>query len=289
MTVSSNSSTEIFSDAARFVHLQRVAKVFAASELVPQQFRGEEGSPGHANTIIALNMSTRLGADPMAVLQNLYVVHGKPGWSSQFVIACVNTCGRFEPLRFTLTGTGDDHTCIAWTRERGSEERLESPPVSIAMAKKEGWYGKNGSKWQTMPELMLRYRAATFFGRLYCPEIMMGMRTIEEVVDIDSTIEDASPRGLAAEVIATAKIAESPAIVTVEAPTPTAGRNDPQRRRRLQQFRLTPLPPRQPRPLRRRASRPNTCPPQIRSTSRRVIKSYWPTTSSGNANPHSTR
>jgi hypothetical protein len=54
----------------------------------------------------------------------------------------------------------------------------------MKMAKAEGWVSKNGSKWQTMPELMIRYRAAAFFGRLYAPEIMMGMQTMEEVIDV---------------------------------------------------------------------------------------------------------
>jgi hypothetical protein len=31
---------------------------------------------------------------------------------------------------------------------------------------------------------MMRYRAAAFFGRLYAPEITMGMHSVEEVVDI---------------------------------------------------------------------------------------------------------
>ena len=52
------------------------------------------------------------------------------------------------------------------------------------MAKAEGWLTKTGSKWQTMPELMLKYRAAAFFGRLYAPEVLMGMQTAEEVIDI---------------------------------------------------------------------------------------------------------
>lgn len=174
---------------SQFEHVQRVAKMFTQSELVPTQFRG---ATGLANTVIALNMANRLGADPMAVMQSLYIVHGKPAWSSQFIISCINSCGRFEPLRFALSGTGDARQCVAWTRQRGSDEKLEGPAVSIDMAKKEGWHGKNGSKWQTMPELMLRYRAATFFGRLYCPEITLGMKSMEEVVEIDATVDDAS-------------------------------------------------------------------------------------------------
>ncbi len=161
-----------------FELIQRIAGMFAKSDLVPANFKGNL-----ANCVIGLEMAQRLGASPLAVLQNIYIVHGKPGWSAQFIIAAVNSTGKFSPLRFAVDGEDDAKTCIAWAIEKETGERLEGPPVSIDMAKKEGWYNKNGSKWQTMPELMLRYRAATFFGRLYAPEILMGMQTMEELTD----------------------------------------------------------------------------------------------------------
>lgn len=66
------------------------------------------------------------------------------------------------------------------------------------MAKKEGWVSKTGSKWLTMPELMIRYRAAAFWGRLYASDMLLGMYSQEEVVDIepvkvtatDTTLDD---------------------------------------------------------------------------------------------------
>ncbi|MEG2268721.1 MAG: recombinase RecT, partial [Acinetobacter sp.] len=60
---------------------------------------------------------------------------------------------------------------------------VESSKISMEMAVKEGWYTKNGSKWKTMPEQMLRYRAASFFGRVYAPELLMGLRSVEEEQD----------------------------------------------------------------------------------------------------------
>jgi len=55
----------------------------------------------------------------------------------------------------------------------------------MAMAEAEGWSTKPGSKWKTMPELMLRYRAAAFFARIYAPDITLGMQTSEESMDIE--------------------------------------------------------------------------------------------------------
>lgn len=168
-----------FGDSASFEHAQRVAKMLSSSNLIPKEYQGNL-----QNTLIALEMANRIGASPLMVMQNLYIVHGKPSWSSSFIIAAINSCKRFSPLRFEVTGEGEQRGCVAWAYDLNTSDKLEGPRVSMEMAKKEGWLGKAGSKWQTMPELMLRYRAAAFFGRLYAPEILMGMHTVEETSDV---------------------------------------------------------------------------------------------------------
>ena len=205
---------------------QRIAKMLSSSTLVPEQYRAtiqkkagkdeygnqqwrEEPNPnGLSNCVIALNMSNRMGADPLMVMQNLYLVNGRPSWSSQFIMAGINSSGRFSALRFDLKELGEkeveytetvwenrkpkkitktvkinDISCVAWAIERETGERLESSKITIEMAVKEGWYTKEGSKWQTMSEQMLRYRAASFFGRVYAPELLMGLRSAEEEQD----------------------------------------------------------------------------------------------------------
>ena len=171
-----------FDSMAGFEALQRMAKLFNASSIVPTTFQGQNNL---GNAAIALDMANRMGANPLMVMQNLYIVHGRPAWSAQFLIATLNQCGRFSSIRYEFQGEEgrDDWGCRAVTTELATGEKLSSPLVTIALAKKEGWYGKNGSKWQTMPELMLRYRAASWFVRAYAPEIAMGLKTMDEVVD----------------------------------------------------------------------------------------------------------
>jgi hypothetical protein len=175
-------TTSGFANSNAFDLLQRQAKMLAATTLVPKEYQGNV-----ANCGIVIEMANRIGMSPFMAAQNLYIVHGKPSWSSQFVIAAVNSTGKFSPLRFEMSGEGDKTSCVAWAIDMQNGDRLESPPVSMAMAKSEGWSTKAGSKWLTMPQLMLRYRAATFFGRLYAPEILMGMHTTDENDDIGST------------------------------------------------------------------------------------------------------
>ena len=160
--------------------IQRTAKLFASSNIVPTQFQNNL-----PNCVIAVDMALRMGANPLMVCQNLYVVHGRPAWSAQFLIATINQSGRFSAIRYEFQGKQDtdEWGCKAVATELATKEKLEGPLITIGLAKKEGWYGKNGSKWQTMPELMLRYRAASWFVRAYAPEIAMGLQTAEEVKD----------------------------------------------------------------------------------------------------------
>jgi hypothetical protein len=166
-----------------FEHAQRVAKMLSMSQLVPKNYQNNI-----QNTMIALEIANRIGASPLMVMQHLYIIDGRPSWSSTFIIASINSSNRYEPLKFDLKGAGDDLTCVAWTYEKGGEKRIESPLVSMKMAKAEGWLDRHGSKWKTMPELMIRYRAASFFGKLFTPEILMGMQSVEEVIDVASSI-----------------------------------------------------------------------------------------------------
>ncbi len=173
-----------------FELVQRKAMMLSKSNLAPKDFQGNVG-----NCVIALEMADRLGANVMAVMQNIYIVHGKPSWSSQFIIAAVNSTKSFSPIRYEVSGEGKSLRCVAWAIEKATGERLEGPAITMDMAEKEGWVKKAGSKWQTMPELMIRYRAATLFGRLYAPEILMGMQTEDEVTDV-------GPAGPSAEEVA---------------------------------------------------------------------------------------
>ncbi|MGP5441850.1 recombinase RecT [Pseudomonas helleri] len=241
-----------------FDQLQRVAKALCASTLVPAQYRaftevktygkvtGHNPNPaGLPNCVVALNMAMRMGADPLMVMQNLYVIEGRPSWSSQFIIAAINSCGRFSPLRFEISEPDKEETvefkavvwkndkkteekrstkvqhrtCRAWVIEKETGERLDGPTVSMQMAIDEGWLTKNGSKWQTMPEIMLRYRAASLFGRLYAPELLMGLQTQEEAQDfIDATPDGAGNYAVDVNDLRN-KEPEAPAIIDDDAET----------------------------------------------------------------------
>ena len=174
-----NAPTEVsFGNTQQFDHAQRVAKMLSSSNLIPKDYQGNI-----ANTMIALEMANRVGCGPLMVMQNLYIVHGKPSWSGSFTIAAINSCGRFTPLRFEMSGQGMLLSCRAYANDKKTGEKIVGTLVTMEMAKAEGWIDKAGSKWKTMPEQMIQYRAGAFFGRVYAPDILMGMPTDDEVED----------------------------------------------------------------------------------------------------------
>lgn len=226
-----------FFDPVQFETMQRVCKLFSNSELVPDMYRATDKSneaKAMANCMIAIEMAQRIGASPLMIMQNMNIIYGRPSWASKFLIATVNTCGRFNPLQFRFTNLGkvgkmtiteyekkwvagangskgyyksepkqvefngieiDNLQCVAYTTAKGSTDILESSPVDIKLAVNERWFTKDGSKWPTMPRQMLMYRAASFWTNAYAPELSMGMKTTEELQDIlDVEYEDVSEK-----------------------------------------------------------------------------------------------
>ena len=160
--------------------LNKLANMFAGSQIVPEMYQQNP-----ANCFVACEMANRMGVSPMIVMQNLYVVKGKPAWSGQACIALINGTHLFSPLRFVFVGERDtdSYGCYVTCERRSDGEKLEGSVITIGMANAEGWIQKNGSKWKTMPEQMLQYRAASFFARVHCPHALMGLQTVEEVND----------------------------------------------------------------------------------------------------------
>lgn len=203
--------TEVFSNMQAFTDAQRICRALTQSGIVPTSYQGDQNIP---NAMVALEMANRIGISPISVMQNLHIIEGRPSWSSNFIISMLNSSGKFTPLRFRYEETDGEEvsritkkwnkrlnqydeitetefiqglSCVAYATDKNTGEIIEGPEVSVKMAFLEGWLSKNGSKWRTMPKLMLAYRAAAFFGRLYAPELLLGIHSDDEISDIGPT------------------------------------------------------------------------------------------------------
>jgi len=179
LTTTSNKS--VYSSIQSFESAQRIAASLADSALVPNAYRGQAGLP---NCIVAIEIANRMGMSPFQVMQNLNVIHGRPSWSSQFIIGLIQGCSRFEG--FTYNETADSCQCFAALKTTG--EQVSGPKITLDMAKREGW--TKNTKWSTMPQTMLRYRAASAFGRFHIPDLILGIQSVEEneVIDAEVTV-----------------------------------------------------------------------------------------------------
>ena len=179
-TTNPEGNSSIYQSTESFEFAQRQAKSLCESDLVPTSYQGQKGL---SNCLVALEMSKRMNLSPLTVMQNLNVIHGKPSWSSQFITSNILGCGRFKNFDYVVTGK-DDSLAVQCQAIRLEDNKLvKGTAVSMKMAQKEGWTRKN-TKYQSMPELMLKNRAATFFGRQYIPDLLLGVQTSEEVIDI---------------------------------------------------------------------------------------------------------
>lgn len=158
----------------------QAAKYLSIGDIVPAPYKNKP-----ENCIIAIDIANNTGLSPLTVMQNLFIVQGRPAWSGQTCIGLVNRSGRFsKPLEFVFVGEEGDDSFGCYAQTTNLEGKLVvGTPVTIKMAKDEGWYGKSGSKWKTMPIQMLQYRAGAFFARVHCPDVLLGLPMVEEVKD----------------------------------------------------------------------------------------------------------
>ena len=186
ITVSQPTTTTLnmFANQDSFNTGYRMAQILSASTIVPKTFQGNIG-----NTMIAIDIAQRLHTNPLMIMQNVYIVYGMPSFSAKFLIACINASGLFAtPLRYEFVGEEGKDTwgCYAYVIDKQGE-LLKGSTITIDVAKKKGWYQKDGSNWKVEPEQMLRYRAATRFQTAYCPEITCGLAVKEDIEDGEYT------------------------------------------------------------------------------------------------------
>lgn len=183
ISIPQNTAVNVWQDKDAFDQAARVANMLSKSKIVPEAYQNRP-----EDCFIAVELAARMNTSPVFIMQNLYVVKGKPSWAGQACMAMITACGKFKSVRHVYTGTKgtDTRGCYVEAVRIADGEIIQGTEVTIKMAKDEGWM--SNSKWKNMPEQMLGYRAASFFARMYCPEAMMGLQTTEEIYDASPVV-----------------------------------------------------------------------------------------------------
>ena len=171
----------VWTDKKQFDQLLRAANMLSQTSIIPATYQGKP-----QDCFVALEMATRMGVSPLVVMQNMYVVKGKPAWAGQACTMFINSCGKFTQVKHVYTGEKgtDSRGCYVTATRISDGIQVNGVEVTLAMAKAEGWTAN--TKWRTMPELMLAYRASAFFARVHCPEALMGVQLADEIYDADA-------------------------------------------------------------------------------------------------------
>lgn len=158
----------------------KMAERLSHSTIIPESFRNKP-----ENVIVAIGLAQKMNLDPFTIMQNLNIIKGKTAWSGSFCRTLIERSGKYTGLKLIFTGEKgtDSYGCYMQATDKETGELIKGPEVTIKMARAEGW--TKNTKWNTMPELMLSYRATAFFARVYTPESLNGVQTTEEIEDIN--------------------------------------------------------------------------------------------------------
>jgi len=213
----------------------RAAELIAKSDMIPKHFQGKP-----ANVLLVIEHAARVGLAPMMMLQECYVVHGNLSHSGKLVKAMIDASGLYSSTSYVIeTRDGKAYCRLQAVRARDGVI-VDGPVVDVEALKR-----RHKNKWDEIPDMMMRYRAAAYFMRSECPGVGLGLLTEDESEEI---VQDAPRETRRAQLLApipqalpaaTTQRAEpapvvdvspvsEPAAARVEAPAPVAKAREPE-------------------------------------------------------------
>ncbi|SFB68908.1 RecT family protein [Cupriavidus sp. OV038] len=191
-------------DAATIEAISRVAEIMAAGKAtVPRHLQGNRGD------CFAVTMqSMQWGMNPFAVAQKTHLVNGTLGYEAQLVNAIITArapvtgrinyewfgewdriAGRFKEV--PAKNNPDEKRIVRdWSieEEKGLGVRVwatfrgESDPRELRLLLSQAGV-RNSPLWGQDPKQQLSYLAVKRWSRLYCPDVILGVYTPDELED----------------------------------------------------------------------------------------------------------
>lgn len=150
-------------------------KTICESGLAPRGFDTPQ------KVFIAIQQGKELGLSPIAALNVICVINGRPSLWGRGVPAIVQASKKMESWAEWEEGEGDNLKAFCKSKRRGIEgERVSS--FSVMDAKRAGLWGKAGP-WTNYPKDQLMYKArARCLGILYA-DALCGLPIFEDIRD----------------------------------------------------------------------------------------------------------
>lgn len=179
LTTVETRSMSVYSNDDEFQKGMQIATALANTDLVPDSYKKKP-----ENCLLALDVARQVKNSPLTVMQNLFIIKGKPSWSSTYISAVIHS--RFPKVLikwYTDKDDSENNGCRVIAYDSTGQEYMGTK-ITMKMAKADGWTATNAKKWGAMPEQMLQYRALAFFGRVHCPDLLLGIQSEYEIMDV---------------------------------------------------------------------------------------------------------
>lgn len=152
----------------------QLATIMARCTFVPQHCRGNEG-----NCLAIIMIAGRWGMDPFAVANKAYFTKdgAPPAFESQLINAVINSSGVLSGrLRVSFEGEGERLRCTVrgFLRADPNDEKVKTQSIARITV-------RNSPLWKSDPEQQLEYYTTRAWARAKCPEVLLGVHTIDEV------------------------------------------------------------------------------------------------------------
>ena len=180
--------TSYLMDVKAFDQIQRIAKMYERSSLIPQHLRCFDHADRYdeagtiANVSLVIMQAFRWKIDPAVCMAHSYELRGRLGYEGKLVAAIVNTRGGIEGrLKYDHKGSGKDRTVIVSGKFKGETE-IRTVELTYKDAVTRDKQGKEKEAWTRDPDQKLCYGGATKWARRHCPEVIAGVY-IEDDLD----------------------------------------------------------------------------------------------------------
>jgi|TARA_X000001388_G_scaffold68390_1_gene56170 hypothetical protein len=157
--------------------LERLAKQFAASNLVPKSYMGKP-----LDCLVAMQAGISMGLNAFQALQNIAVINGRPTIWGDALIGLVRRHPDCKGIQETIDGEGDERTATC-TVKRSQNGEIEEITKTFSWKDAKRADLTTRGPWKSYPDRMLQMRARGFALRDAFSDAMAGVITREEVED----------------------------------------------------------------------------------------------------------
>ena len=127
-------TNSVWENKDAFNQILRAADMLSKTSIIPQSYQGKP-----QDCFVAIEMANRMGVSPMVVMQNMYVVKGKPSWAGQACTMLINSCGKFKDVKHIYTGEKGkpNRGCYVTATRISDGSQVAGVEVTMQMAQSE--------------------------------------------------------------------------------------------------------------------------------------------------------